>query len=434
MLCLYGAVCPRPGGGYRMWYNTLARDKGRHNDDEARIHYRICYAESDDGVEWVKPNIGVYEWRGSKQNNIVIGEEMVNDRGEWLTDGKGAQSFSLLLEPGPAADDGLLHGFSLLKPPDIEESEPPLGKGGICHIFSEDGLKWYRSPKRFLLITGHSDTPNNVHWNEEEQKYFCVMRPNVCANLKRRIAISVSTDLEQWTQQEVCLFPDEADPPTVENLYGMGVFPYEGMWLGTLELYDDHDGTIAVQLAHSRDGVHWQRPPMRDALIPWGPDGAFDHSMIHTSVRPFVKDGKIHLYYDGTAEHHGAGKQQSGGIGLATWRLDGFVSRSAHKEGFILTRPFVCEGEYLFVNAHVKPAGQLLTEVLKVDTASDDQMRSTKTAEGYARDDCVPFVADSVDAEIVWANGSNLAPFKGKVIRLKFHLIHTDLFAFRISD
>ena len=173
---------------------------------------------------------------------------------------------------------------------------------------------------------------------------------------------------------------------------------------------------------------------MRVPFIPWGQDGMFDHSMIHTSVRPFVKDGKIYLYYDGTAEHHSAGQRQKGAIGLATWRLDGFVSRTAHKEGFILTRPFVCQGERLFVNAHVKPAGLLLTEVLKVDTASDDQMRSTKIAEGYAKDGCVPFVADVVDGEIVWANGRNLAPFKGKVIRLKFHLIHTDLFAFRISD
>jgi len=30
-----------------------------------------CYAESDDGIHWIKPNLGLYEFHGSKNNNIV---------------------------------------------------------------------------------------------------------------------------------------------------------------------------------------------------------------------------------------------------------------------------------------------------------------------------------------------------------------------------
>lgn len=358
---------------------------------------------------------------------------MVKDLGEKLSTVVGAQSFSLLLKPGPAADDGLLHGFSLLKPPDVVEHEKPFGKGGICHIVSEDGLRWRKTPTRFLLITGHSDTPNNVNWNPTIGRYMCAMRPNVCANIKRRAAISYSEDLVDWTQQEVVFFPYEADPEGVKHLYGMGVFPYEDMWLGTLELYNDK-GTIEIQLAYSRDGLNWERPPMRDHFISWGEEGAFDHSILHSSVRPFLKDGGIHTYYSGTAEGHASGPGQSGGIGLATWRMDGFVSRTAYKEGFIVTRAFECEGERLFINARVKPGGLLLVEVMAVDADSGDQLRSTKTAEGYGKDDCVPFVDDSVDAEINWGEGKNLAPFKGKIIRLKFYLSYTDLYAFRIAD
>ena len=436
-VCVYGAVAPRPGGGYRMWYQPVLDDKGRRGTGESMQHYRICYAESDDGIEWIKPNLGLHDWRGSTENNLVIPEDATNDIGEPLTNITGAQSFSVLLEPGPAADDGLLHGFSLLNPQDIDEA--------LCHLVSEDGLNWHRAPGGFPMITGHSDTPNNVVWNPTLGKYMCVMRPNVYANAagfgKRRIAISLSDDLVEWTQQEIVLFPDEADPEGVEHLYGMGVFPYEGMWLGTLEVYDDDRGVMELQLAHSRDGLEWQRLPTREPLIPWGEEGAFDHSIIHTSVRPFVKDGRIWMYYDGTNDHHHAiydwhtpSEGQFGAIGLATWRLDGFVSRSAYNEGYVLTRPFHCEGDRLLVNARVAPRGVLAAEVLEVDTASNDQFNSTKTAEGYSKEDCVAFEDDSVETEIKWGEGKNLAPFQGKVIRLRFHLSYTDLYAFWIGE
>ena len=31
-----------------------------------------CYAESRDGVNWSKPNLGLFEFNGSKDNNIVL--------------------------------------------------------------------------------------------------------------------------------------------------------------------------------------------------------------------------------------------------------------------------------------------------------------------------------------------------------------------------
>jgi len=47
-------------GKFRMWYEVLARD----GTDQ------LCYAESEDGLNWVKPNLGLHEYDGSKENNI----------------------------------------------------------------------------------------------------------------------------------------------------------------------------------------------------------------------------------------------------------------------------------------------------------------------------------------------------------------------------
>ena len=46
------------GETYHMWYAS---------------HPGLCYARSKDGITWEKPNLGLAEFEGSKDNNIVVG-------------------------------------------------------------------------------------------------------------------------------------------------------------------------------------------------------------------------------------------------------------------------------------------------------------------------------------------------------------------------
>lgn len=50
-------------GRYRMWYLCMPRD-------DERASY-VCYAESADGENWERPELGLVEFAGSKANNIV---------------------------------------------------------------------------------------------------------------------------------------------------------------------------------------------------------------------------------------------------------------------------------------------------------------------------------------------------------------------------
>ena len=60
------------GDLYRMVYRGW-----QHNEKKRAVHKEVtCYAESKDGIHWAKPNLGLFEWEGSKENNIV-----------WLTPG-----------------------------------------------------------------------------------------------------------------------------------------------------------------------------------------------------------------------------------------------------------------------------------------------------------------------------------------------------------
>src|ERR1051325_4494898 len=47
-------------GEYRMWYSG--------HDGHKR---QVCYATSKDGIAWEKPKLGLVEYQGGKQNNLV---------------------------------------------------------------------------------------------------------------------------------------------------------------------------------------------------------------------------------------------------------------------------------------------------------------------------------------------------------------------------
>jgi hypothetical protein len=64
----YGSVI-REAGKFRMWY--VAFDDDTLNS-VASARWRAAYAESTDGVHWTKPNLGLVEFAGNKNNNLIL--------------------------------------------------------------------------------------------------------------------------------------------------------------------------------------------------------------------------------------------------------------------------------------------------------------------------------------------------------------------------
>ena len=61
----YGSVI-RIGPKFCMWY--LACDRASPSQ---KIGYRVAYAESEDGIHWVKPDLGLVLHGGNANNNLV---------------------------------------------------------------------------------------------------------------------------------------------------------------------------------------------------------------------------------------------------------------------------------------------------------------------------------------------------------------------------
>ncbi len=111
------------GDIYRMYY------RGSHYDETTKkeTHRQLtCYAESKDGIHWTKPNLGLFDFNGSKQNNIV-----------W--DGQGTHCFTPFLDMNPAAT------------PDARYKALTLVKGGLLALKSADAIHWVKMAEQPVL-------------------------------------------------------------------------------------------------------------------------------------------------------------------------------------------------------------------------------------------------------------------------------------------
>jgi hypothetical protein len=198
--------------------------------------------------------------------------------------------------------------------------------------------------------------------------------------------------------------------------------------------------------------MHWERPhraisgptfltrdkssfvypdPNRQPFIPGGPAGAWDYGNLDTvSTGPIRSGDRLLFYYGGRRfDHSGrtpdgrAGKGKDGGVGLATLRLDGFVSVDGDAGGgTVITRPLrIDEGE-LFVNAAAK-GGEIRIAVL--DAAKDP-------VPGFGPGDFRAIRSDRVRTHCRWRR-KVLSSMAGRRVRLQFFLRNASLYAFWIE-
>jgi len=59
----------KDGEIYRMYYRGSGYGPDKSEDRMAEL---TCYAESHDGIHWIKPKLGLHEFKGGKDNNIIL--------------------------------------------------------------------------------------------------------------------------------------------------------------------------------------------------------------------------------------------------------------------------------------------------------------------------------------------------------------------------
>ena len=220
----------RDGDRYRMYYRgtalSFARGVRKAHDDFA------CYAESDDGIHWRKPELGIVEFKGSTKNNIILS-------------GYPAHNFAPFLDTSPNY------------PPD--QKYKAFGghqkKPGLYAFVSPDGVHWQKLTDAPVLTDGAFDSQNLAFWDSVRAEYRAYFRDfrRIAGVRLRDIKTAMSKDFVHWSKPEWCRYPGAPD----EQLYTNQCTPYfraPHLFVGFPMRYVDHGGQwSAWRDAHD----HW---------------------------------------------------------------------------------------------------------------------------------------------------------------------------------
>jgi len=424
---------------FRLYYCAMPKHPKLWEEAHCRI---VCYAESTDGIHWTKPNLGLWRWNGSRDNNILV----PNDDFKYVfSEAEGCWVFI-----DPHAKDPNERYKMLLKIAPVrgsKEKAPMLGKGQYMFT-APDGIHWKLWRKR-KINPGASDAKFSMFWDDRIGRYV------VYSRMKRRekggsfrfVGRMESEDFDRWSKEKPVIATDAIDLAGSSpgrsrvDVYDPHISKYTEapnvyVALANMLYHWKADtsprclgmlpGTMDVQLVTSRDGVHWNRTPRRRPFVRVGPHGSFWSKAIWPNGSVIRVGDELWVYYNGQNVAHN--KEQStvkptGTYTRAVLRLDGFISaRAAYTGGELITRPLVFAGSKLRLNVNTGAGGTVRVEM---------QDASGKPIRGFTAADCDEINGNYIRVDVTWQGKPNLSALAGKPVRLRFVMRDTDLYSFQ---
>lgn len=398
---------------YRMYYRGIPSAGSDGSDAEV-----TCYAESADGINWIKPELGLYEIKGSRNNNIILAHAA-----------PVTHNFSPFIDSNPSRSDK--YRFKAFG--GLNEGLIPYG--------SADGIHWERMHDQPVVKGGQFDSQNVCFWSSHENLYVCYFRFWINSGGKpiRSVARSTSGDFMNWASPVVMDFGG-TEP---EELYTNQTSPYfraphiyvsiaARFFPGKQVITDSqakrlnvnpsyyHDCSDAV-LMTSRGGSSYQRTFMEGFLRP----GIGLENWVSRTNYPalnVVQTGADEMSFYVNQDYAQPGSH----LHRYCLRIDGFTSLQAgYIPGEIVTRPFTFSGKSLMVNFSTSAAGHILFEI------TDEKYN---VVEGYSFGDCIPLIGNEIKRQVEWKrSGTSLDGLEGKQVRLRIRLRDADLFSFKFE-
>ena len=400
--------------------------------DARKDHYAI----SKDGINWDKPDLGLYEFNGAKNMPYDL------PGGPTI---KGRYMYHILRDEIGRDSSKRYKGF-------FGSRDRKIG-------FSPDGLKW-EFPD-IPMIPSYDES----HLTYDEQSEQFIASVKLHTEWGRSVYLSTSKDFMEWSDPKLIFHADEIDnenrikriqfavdhpeylaPPVIEDrgytaqVYQMAIMPYQGIYIGFPLMLNpagpsgnNFTGLNQTELTVSRDLYNWERVANRELFLgieKWDSKNFGYHQILPTS-RPIIKDdGEIWFYYN-AFRHRGLPKlfsqsfqkfietNQTSAICLATLRPDGFVSLDAKNQGVVITKPIkINRNASIHINVD-STNGYLAAEVL--DPVSMEPLP------GYTFENCEKISEDSTDKKINWKTNDKI---NNDIVRLKFILEKSSLYSF----
>jgi hypothetical protein len=427
--CSYHTVF-QDGDLYRMYYRGMHFDLREPKPDE-QLEPVYCYAESEDGIEFRKPVLGIVEYDGTRENNIIL-------------EGVGTHNFSPFKDVNPGCEpEALYKGLGGLK-----------SEGGLFAFKSPDGIHWSLMFEEPVITNGAFDSQNLAFWDTSLGKYRAYWRYFTEAEVEgspryRAIRTGTSPDFLNWDQDTDLSYFDSPD----EQIYTNQVFPYHRsphILIGLPTRYVDRgwtDSTRALPelenreerssisqrygtavteglFMASRDGVKFKRwneafvRPGMQRLGSWFYGHQYSAwGLVETKSALEGAPKEISMYYN-----EGRPTDVSVAVRRYTIRLDGFVSVWAPSGGGeLLTNPITFIGNRLCLNFSTSAAGGILVELQGTDG---------QPIPNFALADCEELFGDELSRVVTW-EGHDVGELSGRPVRLRFALRDADLYSFQ---
>lgn len=374
------------GALYRMYYRGSQEVP---NSKDAEPPQVTCYAESEDGLTWRKPELGIHEFQGSKANNII-----------WT--GKGAHNFTVCKDSNP------------LCPP--EARYKAVGDSLRLHQ-SADGIHWtVASPKSFTK-QGSFDSQNTLFYDAHRGEYRTYWR--ISNTPVRAIGTSTSKDLKTWEMPQYLQYP-EGTPQ--EHLYTNAIQPYfraPHLLIGFPTRFFPNGNRVEPIFMSSRDGLNFRR--FNGAIIPetapQDRSGNRSNYMTWGLLSLPGKPGELSCYAT-----EGYRRPVPGRVRRFTYRLDGFASVHAADAATLLTKPLTFTGSKLSLNL-----------VSKGETRVELQDADGQPVPGFSLADCAPITGDFTEHIVTWKSGADLSQQAGHPVRLRFAMRDADVYAMQFT-
>ena len=452
----YAVLLDPEDGLFKCWYEDLEQIPGSFAKSHVGHYSRQLYAESEDGVHWVKPEFDVVEVDGRK-TNIVLGSK---EYGE-------VHSTSVVIDPHPTGrEDRFRALFSHMWEDEagsanriecahsadgihwtIYDELPRFGMSGAqlndvsVLFYDEDAREFVQNTRHFLQWAGDIDLRNPIN----RSSFLGPVEPhNPLTYNQRRMWQTRSHDFIHWSELVPVAATDDEDNLD-ESYYGMAQFKLGNLYLGTVGVLRAVDNEMDVQLLSSRDGIRWTNTNKRQPFLAPRGGGYWDAYMNSLSSPPIEVGDELYFFHGGTSAHHDwwlcdgedldlpesdLPGNVAYGLGLAKLRKDGYAGLYANRvrEGIVVTRGVISLGTKLVINARCAPGGQIRVEIAS---------RKDEVLGDCTKENCDPFTGDSTAHTVTWRGDSRIPAGQVEETywrKIRFFLREAELFSFRLVD
>ena len=280
--------------GFRFSYLQIRTGPSWNPDEKIWMLWYTggAYATSQDGIHWEKPILGLHERDGSSQNNLMLpltkyeftdasGREIANVKGDGTT---VLKVFYDSRDPDPFRRyKGIAYKGPICC---LKKSRGP----GSHPAVSPDGRSW-------KVLDAFIPSQDESHLFQDEERGLYVATVKHRGPYGRSVYLAVSRDFDNWTDPRECLVfhADKRDQelgarrvrehvesrdlrkPVYHNpeeyltdVYNLPIFRYQGLYIGMPTVFNhsgntkfNSDGFNMVELAVSRDLIHWRSSSQR---------------------------------------------------------------------------------------------------------------------------------------------------------------------------